>query len=220
MSQIRLKLREADGRLPMVCMVCGEPATVVKTKKMSWYPRWVPVLILANILIFAIVAMILTKRARLQAPLCDSHKYHWTIRLVILWVSLFVAGMIGLFGIIVFALLPRQWQDNLGPFLCLGGVLVFIAWVIVLAIVQGTGVRPHEITDLDITLVGVCDEFIDAAEDAERERRALRRSRAYRDEDDDEEPPPRRRRPPPVVDDDEDEPPPRKKRPPPDAFEE
>src|SRR3954469_16324248 len=104
MAHIRLHVQQADGHLPMVCMRCGTPATVIKTKKMSWYPRWivviavvlcgVPGIILALILYFAI-----RKTARLQAPLCEEHQGHWTTRLIINWVVgiLAVSVSVGLF---------------------------------------------------------------------------------------------------------------------------
>ena len=77
MAHIRLHVRQADGNLPMVCMRCGDPATVVKSKTLSWFPRWTFVLMLAHVLVFVIVAAILTRRARLQAPFCEQHQGHW-----------------------------------------------------------------------------------------------------------------------------------------------
>src|SRR5258708_14518335 len=62
MPQIRLDREDADGRLPMVCMRCGEPATVTRTRNMSWCPPWVGVLFLAGLIPYVIVAIIMTKR--------------------------------------------------------------------------------------------------------------------------------------------------------------
>ena len=54
MAEIRLGLDEADGDLPEVCMCCGEPATLIRTKRMRWFPPWVNLLILLGLLPYAI----------------------------------------------------------------------------------------------------------------------------------------------------------------------
>ena len=222
MAEIRLRLREADGRLPMVCMCCGEPATVTKTKKMSWCPPWVGVLIVAGLLPYAIVASILTKRARVQGPLCEQHKGHWLYRLLILWLTLAVVGFVGLVAIIAVASLPRHLSDSLGPFICIGSVGLFVVWLIGIIIMQYTAIRPKEITDRDILLTGVCDSFVEAVEDADRAGDVARRKRRARLEDDydydDDEPKPKKARRSDAIHDEDR---PRKRPPPPpDAIEE
>src|SRR5438132_831128 len=118
MAEIRLDLEDADGYLPGVCMCCGEEATVTKTRKMSWCPPWVGVLILAGLIPYAIVAIILTKRATVQVPLCEQHKGHWLYRQLIVGGSFFVFLMIGVVAFIVAMILdPRG--DDVGPFMCL-----------------------------------------------------------------------------------------------------
>ena len=59
--------------LPPVCMACGAPATVRKRKLFSWQPQWVPVLILVGLLPYIIVSLVLTKRQRVETPLCERH---------------------------------------------------------------------------------------------------------------------------------------------------
>ena len=71
MATVRLYRDETeDFDLPAVCMKCGAPATTWKSKTFSWHPPWVYVLILIGLLPFAIVAMVLTKRRTILAPLC------------------------------------------------------------------------------------------------------------------------------------------------------
>src|ERR1700722_12168700 len=95
MAHLTADTREANGYFPAVCMVCGQPATMTKTKAMSWCPPWVGVLILFGVLPYAVVAAILTKRAAVQAPFCDRHHGHWVNRLLLLWSLVFVFGFIG-----------------------------------------------------------------------------------------------------------------------------
>jgi hypothetical protein len=222
MAQVRLTLREAEGRLPAVCMVCGEEATVTKTKKMSWCPPWVGVLILAGLLPYAIVASILTKRASVKAPFCDAHQGHWFNRLMINLGTLFVCGVIGGGGfLVIWWALSQPGRPNDGPgFACLLPVVMLVVWIIVLVILQQSAIRPQEITDREIVLTGICEDFVTAVEDRAEERLSARRRRRYEDDDEYDDPPPRKKKRRPVDDDDDAPPPRKKKRPPDDAFEE
>jgi hypothetical protein len=61
-------------------------------------------------------------------------------------------------------------------------------------VAQNTAIRPREITDDEFLLTGVCNEFVDAVDEAARARIARRRERRrQRDHDEDEEPRPRKR---------------------------
>ena len=75
MATVRLGRFEVErGMLPQVCMACGAPAAVRKSKKFAWHPQWIYVLLLAGLLPLIIVAAILTKRMTVAAPFCDDHK--------------------------------------------------------------------------------------------------------------------------------------------------
>jgi len=57
MATLRLGARPwDDAEMPDVCMRCGAPAEVRKQKTFSWHPGWLYVLLLVNVLVFAIVA--------------------------------------------------------------------------------------------------------------------------------------------------------------------
>jgi len=232
MAEIRLRLREAAGDLPDVCMCCGQASTIVKSKNMSWCPSWVGILILGGLLPYLIVAMILTKRMTVQVPLCDQHKGHWFKRTM--WTVgtffLFAAicgGALAL-GLVMTEGAPRR-RDEVTGGVCVLSAILGVIWIVILLIAQNTAIRPAEITDRDITLKGVSQEFVDAVENEQYDDRKSRRSRddddderlrkkRYRDDDDeDDEPRVKKKRP--AVDDD-DEPKPRKRRPSSDAIEE
>ena len=61
--------------LPPVCLIIGQRESVSFHKvKFAWYPRWVPALIfvpLGGLLLAAIVAAIMTKRAAGELPFSD-----------------------------------------------------------------------------------------------------------------------------------------------------
>jgi len=198
MAEIRLDLEEADGDLPPVCMCCGEPATVTKSKSLSWCPPWVGVLILAGLLPYLVVTLILTKRATLQAPFCAAHQGHWFHRNLLIWATFFLFGLLGaaLFALLILLGPGGPGQDDLAPFGCLGGVVLFLVWIVIVVAAQNSAIRPKEITDYDITLQGVSDAFVDAVEEQDRKRRKGRRQR-FDWEDEEEEKPRRRKKPPP-----------------------
>ena len=113
-------LRSYGGRdivdLPPVCMACGAPATVRRNKQFSWQPQWVPILILGGLLPYLIVSLILTKRQRVETPLCDRHARYWWLFPLLSGVSLvlIVVGIVG--TILSFRLLrPGQPTKPSGP---------------------------------------------------------------------------------------------------------
>jgi hypothetical protein len=233
MAEIRVRLREADGGLPDVCMCCGEPSTILKSKNLSWCPPWVGILILGGLLPYLIVAMIMTKRTTIQAPLCDQHKGHWFNRTLLTVGTFFLFGAIGVGAFILAGILGnngpgRRNDDSFMGMACALSAVLGLAWLIILIIAQNTAIRPKEITDRDITLAGLSQAFVDAVEEQDlddRPRRSSRRSRdddddyddrprkkRSRDEDDDYDDAPRSKRRPAAVDEEDDEPRPRKKR--------
>jgi hypothetical protein len=188
MAKVRLSRYDAEeGRLPDLCMRCGAEGTFARTKTFSWFPQWVYILILGGLLPFAIVALVLTKRMRVEVPLCPDHQRHW------MWRNLLViAGLIGLIllgigaAVLIMELERRPGFRNIGGWVCGAVALLGLIWLIVAAVLGTTAIRPSEITDRDITLIGVSEEFAEAYRE-EREARRRRRSRYEYEE------PPRRR---------------------------
>jgi hypothetical protein len=177
MAHIRLHLKQADGHLPMVCMRCGEPASSVIPRKMSWYPRWMILFCLLGgpgLIIIVILALAVRKRGRVQVPFCDRHKRHWTVRSAIIWAMTIPALLIGI-GTVIGAIhleeSRAQHAEFFVPLLFFGGLIVFVAWLCGIVIVHSTTIRPDEITRAHILLNGVSESFVDAVEEAEIERR-------------------------------------------------
>jgi hypothetical protein len=165
MAELYLDTRGEYGmELPDVCMKCGAPATVRKSRTFSWFPPWIWVLFFfCGLLPFAIVALIMTKRRHLDVPLCEEHKNHW------MWRQLAVVGTLLallLVGFVAWTAVindqgPRGDDELSGP-LCLGWVALLVVWIIGAVIAQVTSIRPREITDVSITLLGVSPEFVRA----------------------------------------------------------
>jgi hypothetical protein len=223
MAEIRVELEVAAGRLPEVCTRCGEPATTAKWKTMTWYPPWCNVLLIFGVLPAAIVMMILTKRASVKAPFCQRHSWHWLNRNLLMIATFFLFGAVGIAALVVITNLPRDLEQQFMPFVCIGDIALLVAWLVVVVVAQNTAIRTKEITDRDIVIAGLCDEFVHAVDEEDREYRR-RRTKAKRileeeeEADDEEEPRPRKSRPSTEVQ--ADKPPPRKKRPASDEIEE
>ncbi len=198
MASVTITCRQVrQDRLPDVCARCGAPSTFIKDKSFSWCPPWVGVLILVGLLPWLIVWIILTKRMTVPVPLCDRHKGHWSWRtwFTVLSLLALIAGSIG--TVILWANLKQGGRaDDVVGFVCMGSVGLFIVWIIVVAVLQMTAIRPLEITDDFIRLTGVSPDFRDAVDDEYdqyREERSSRRRARYEDEEDDEDDRPRGR---------------------------
>jgi hypothetical protein len=213
MAQIRLSKDEADGHLPAVCMRCGQEATTTTSKRMQWCPPWVGALILFGLLPYLIVAVILTRRATVQAPFCEDHKRHWFNRALLMWSTFFLFGLVGVGGLVLVGSLEnQQLKEQLMPFSGLTCLVGVVGWLIIVIVCQNMGIRPKEITDDEILLTGVSDAFVEAVTEGDRERKERRAARRregggrWRDDAD--------------ADDDGDAPPRKKKRAPDDRIEE
>jgi hypothetical protein len=168
MATLRLGERPWDEEeLPDVCMKCGAPADVHKNHLFRWHPGWVFVLILVHILVYVIVALALTKKRRVRVPLCHAHRHHWVWRQVVLFAGFAVLVLLGFGAMIAFSDSGpgRRGSDALGGLLCGGTVVGLIVWLILVAVLQSTAIRPGEITDRSITLLGVSKEFVRAYEE-------------------------------------------------------
>ena len=190
MARVTISREEAeDGLLPRVCALTGVPTDDVKAKTFLWQPAWVAVLILAGLLPYLIVSMIIRKQMRVELPLVRAKHGHWMWRQLVgvLALFVFVTVMIG-----SGALAGNPNTERLVGWVALAGLVGFVAAIALFAVLNHLAIRPAVITDDDITLVNVHQNFVDALEedrDAEEERyerrRGRRRDRDRYDEDDD-----------------------------------
>jgi hypothetical protein len=166
MATLRLGERPwEDGELPDVCMKCGAPADANRDHQFRWHPPWVFFLILVHLLVYAIVAMALTKKRRVRVPLCHAHRNHWVWRQVVSFGGFAVLLFLGIGALIALTDSgPGRRGDALGGLLCVGTVVGLIVWLGLVAILQSTAIRPREITNYGITLDGVSPAFVAAYE--------------------------------------------------------
>ena len=190
-----------DGGLPPVCMKCGAEAHQTVRKNFSWTPGWVILLIFVQVLIWLIVSMILTKRMVVYVPLCLEHKGIFTKRAAItaVLVVMAIASLVIGFAVPLSMQQPGGREPDWIGFSIFGGAIMMLVLLIAAAIVSQSGISPAEITERDIRLKGVHEEFKEAlvdqrrADRAERDRRRAERSDVEEDDDDYDDRPRRRR---------------------------
>ena len=162
MAEIQLRQSETDrDRLPDVCMVCGQPATDQINRTFSWYPPWVTLTFLIAWPLFLVLMLVMTKRMRVEVPICEKHRGYWWKRQMLMWLPLLVLLLAGV-GAMIAASAAAPRNSDLTGFVCVGFGGLFFVWLIIAAVIQNMMVRPTEITDRTITLKKVHDEFVDA----------------------------------------------------------
>jgi len=155
MSALTLPVNELSSfDLPPVCLITGERTGVSFRKvKFAWYPRWVAALIFVpfgGLLLAAIVAMILTKKASGELPFSDAGWSKWRLAKImvgldILWVIVALFG-----GIAVLS-------NAEGGVLSFAGPLIFFSMVGVPVAVyflfqRKKMVTPTRITETELTI--------------------------------------------------------------------
>ncbi len=171
MATIRITRYEVEqNRLPPVCMITGEPTQATKRHKFRWTPPWVNLLLMACVIPGLIAAMILRQQITMDVPVAERKRYHW------LWRQLLSSfGVTGCIVLVVAGIVlsdkpniqNQPFDFGLMTASVAGGGLIIV--LVISFILQNTSVRPKEITDRDITLVGVHKHFVEALEE-ERDR--------------------------------------------------
>ena len=120
-----LLLTVRDIHLPPTCIKCNRPEVKRIRKDVYWHEQWLYLTILAGILVYAILALVLRKKATYSCGLCEEHAQKRRLHVIITWVfvgvgvlALFLGftGVSGAFG--------RELEDTLVWFLPLGFLLL------------------------------------------------------------------------------------------------
>jgi hypothetical protein len=193
MARVRLRDTETrPSRLPEVCVVCGESTEKFTKRIFTWYPRWSALLLLLGFFPGAIMMLVLTKRMTVHVPFCQAHRRYFQTRGLLMWLPLLgfiVLTVLGLF--LPYLFLEPDVADTARPVMWIVLGVCLVLAILTVVILLNTGIRPAEITEESITLIGVNDEFADALDDLRDERR---RSRQDEDDEDDDDRPRRRSR--------------------------
>lgn len=114
-------IKSIDAEMPGRCVKCNGPADQpTKIRKVYWHHPALYLLILVNIIIYAIVATIVRKKAFVGAGLCRDHKKRRRLAMTLAWtgslggIVLMYVGLASSFGI---------WGAFVGMLLILGSII-------------------------------------------------------------------------------------------------
>jgi hypothetical protein len=165
MAKILLHRDEVEEQaLPFVCLRCGRPASLWKTKS------------------FLLASRAAGKLTQIEVPLCSAHGSHW------FWRGLFGGGvggvlvtlfLVGMAAVAEPETIPPSWRAPI--MVCFGlGFFGLVLWLPVMLVVYFTSIRPAKIGADDITLAGVSSEFVGKLKEYRqshpRERKSTRRA--------------------------------------------
>jgi len=155
-------------------MRCGKPADGHVRQNFAWMPPWVNILIFVGLAPWLVVALILRKTMRVNAPMCSRHRGHWLTRKLFIglgllfWIALAV-------GLIAFGdRLPKEVVTPLMAF----GLFGSLFWLITALLLVRGAIRATEITDDRIELSNVHKEFAHEWREVLRAEREERRPSA------------------------------------------
>jgi hypothetical protein len=151
----RVMVMVPDAPIPHRCVKCNDPVEQpTKTRKVYWHNPWLYLLLLLNVLIFAIVAALVRKKATVAAGLCSIHKKRRRAVLTIAWIGALLGIVLVFIGMGTAA----------GPGAGLFGVLMILGSII-FGIIAGRIVTPTRIDDRYVRLKGCGEAYLDTLPD-------------------------------------------------------
>ena len=151
-----------EAQLPNLCVKSGAIADEEGIRRrLQWHPPWIAFTILAGLLVYVILALVMTKRATITIPLCADEKQKRRSWLAVNWI-------IGLGGLAItlgciggFAVINRP-SGELSIALMIGIVVGIIGMLAALVIGQIVAriLKPTKITDTHLWLKGVHESIL------------------------------------------------------------
>jgi hypothetical protein len=154
--QGRLLVMHKRAQLPPICIKSNQPSSQWLKRNLAWHEPWIVITVLAGLLIYVILALILTKRATIYIGLTEEWAARRRTRMIVCWLlGLAFLGMIPA-GIALFV-------NTNQPGWMLLMVVGFIGSLVVLVVAQYLVglVSPQRISDEYVWLKGVNQEFLD-----------------------------------------------------------
>lgn len=158
----KLLLAAKGTEFPDRCIKCNAPAEGYRLKRtLYWHPGWYYLTLLINLIVYAIVAMIVRKTAKLAVPLCPRHRSARTRDILIAWV-----GSLAAIGLIVALIGYRESlpQSMTGPTILVAVVLVLVS--IIYGATRARIIVPKRINDYMAWVKGASPEFLATLPDA------------------------------------------------------
>ncbi|MBN1673308.1 MAG: hypothetical protein JXR37_19840 [Kiritimatiellae bacterium] len=138
--------------LPDRCVKCNAPANGQRlTRTLYWHSPFVYLLVVVNVLLYAVIAMIVRKRVRIEVGLCRRHAVRRRVGIAVTWFCVLAA--MGLFSAGIDSRIG-------GPLFLLA--LAALLGAIVCAAVTIPVISARRIDDEYVWLGGVCKAYRDA----------------------------------------------------------
>jgi len=157
----KILIMPRDGRLPLICVKSNQPAERYLRRKLAWHRPAIYLLLLCNILIFALVALICQKKADIEIGLSEE----WFVkRRRACWIgwSSFLLG-IGLFAVFIWLLSTFTYIGDLHTALVVGTLPLSVAVAVIggiYGLVASRMVTPQKIDENYLYLRGCHPDFL------------------------------------------------------------
>jgi len=140
--------------LPNICLKSNQPAERRLKRNLQWHHPAVFLAIIPGLLVYAIIALIVMKKATLHVPLTEEWFSRRRTRMLISW------GMVGLSVLLFIVGVMNVDSTDWGAFLIIGGIVLCLASAI-FGLIACRLFTPKRITDEYVWLKGVHPEFLD-----------------------------------------------------------
>jgi hypothetical protein len=148
----KILVMQPGSTLPDRCVKCNEPAEPpTKARKVYWHHPTIFVLLLINIIIYAIVGAIVRKRTIVAPGLCSAHKKRRRLGITLAWFG---------FGLGVALIFADLNADDRSMWFALGILLMLAAALV--GIFMGRVVYAHKIEPTQVWLKGCGADFLDS----------------------------------------------------------
>lgn len=141
------------AELPVRCIKCNATDDLtMTTRTVYYYPRWVFLLVLVNLIVLAIVAMIARKKATVGVCLCQACRGRRRNAILLAWLCVLtaIASIVSMIFVNEFWVVP----------LLVASVLLFIA-SLVIGIGWGQLVTVRKIDKVQVRLIQISAAYLD-----------------------------------------------------------
>lgn len=152
--QGNLLVMHKEAPLPNICLKSNLPATHRLQRNLYWHHPAIFLLIFLHILIYAVVAVVVRKKAKIHIPLTAEWFHRRRRRMLIAWSVVFLGVVI--FGIGAVYVDQSPWA----PF-CLIVAVFLMLGAAIYGLASCRLVSPKKMTDTYIWLKGVHPEYLD-----------------------------------------------------------
>lgn len=153
---LNLLVMDKRASLPRYCLRCGRPASTTVKWHFSWHQPIIYLTLLANVIVYLVVALLVRKRARVELPLCDDHVQQRRV-----WLTL--GSIAFLLGIAL--TIWTFYGDDLTGAGCWLSLALVVGGLGTLA-VASTPVSPRKIDDRFVWLKKVSPEYLERLPEA------------------------------------------------------